>query len=166
MADDNVYVDVESDNSESSLCFVEKSEVGGKGAGSGGPPENEDLSMVKERFEQGCECSSDSSLAGCFSGMDPDFVYRHRLNIAELTRAEHDMYLMGLTMATMPKPEETAKHKERKRLRTQYVFQVPAHTKKNPETSSPSPNQKISSRRARRSAWRHSCTWRTARSTS
>lgn len=50
-------------------------------------------------------------------------VYRHRLNIAELTKAEHDMYLMGVTMACLTDPYQTARHTERRRLRAQYVYQ-------------------------------------------
>ncbi|CAG0903185.1 unnamed protein product [Darwinula stevensoni] len=73
---------------------------------------------VEERFGRGCECQEEN----CFRGLNADFVYRHRLNIAELSKAEHDMYLMGVTMACLQNPEETVRHKERKRLRAQYVF--------------------------------------------
>lgn len=48
---------------------------------------------------------------------------RHRLNIAELTKGEHDMYLMGVTMACMADPGVTAKQRKRRRLRAQYVYQ-------------------------------------------
>ena len=82
------------------------------------------VDQVKERFAQGCECARNGEKESCFSNFNPETVYRHRLNIAELTRSEHDMYLMGVTMASVSNPEETARHKERKRLRTQYVFQV------------------------------------------
>lgn len=91
------------------------------------------VDQVKERFSQGCECCRNGDKESCFANINPEMVYRHRLNIAELTRSEHDMYLMGVTMASVSNPEETARHKERKRLRTQYVFQVhqsrllPAH---------------------------------------
>lgn len=47
---------------------------------------------------------------------------RHRLNIAELTKEEHDMYLMGVTMACMSDPSKTVKHRDRRRLRAQYVY--------------------------------------------
>lgn len=50
-------------------------------------------------------------------------MYRHRLNIAELTKAEHDMYLMGVTMACLTNPYRTARQTERRRLRAQYVYQ-------------------------------------------
>lgn len=75
--------------------------------------------QVLERFKRGCECQDDQ----CFKGLNPETVYRHRLNIAELTKAEHDMYLMGVTMACLTNPYETARHTERRRLRAQYVYQ-------------------------------------------
>ena len=79
------------------------------------------VEQVSDRFAQGCECRDGES---CFSNINPESAYRHRLNIAELTRSEHDMYLMGVTMASLSNPEETARRTERKRLHTQYVFQV------------------------------------------
>lgn len=75
--------------------------------------------QVFDRFQQGCECQDEN----CFRGLNADSVYRHRLNIAELTKAEHDMYLMGVTMACLTNPYETARHTERRRLRAQYVYQ-------------------------------------------
>ncbi|XP_046453705.1 uncharacterized protein LOC124201338 [Daphnia pulex] len=78
------------------------------------------VEQVADRFAQGCECRDGDS---CFSNINPESAYRHRLNIAELTRSEHDMYLMGVTMASLSNPEETARRTERKRLHTQYVFQ-------------------------------------------
>lgn len=77
------------------------------------------LTQVLEKFKRGCECQDDQ----CFKGLNPETVYRHRLNIAELTKAEHDMYLMGVTMACLTNPYETARHTERRRLRAQYVYQ-------------------------------------------
>ena len=79
----------------------------------------ENSDQVRDRFSKGCECDGDN----CFKNMNPEFVFRHRLNIAELTKNEHDMYLMGVTMACLANPEETSRHKERKRLRASYVFQ-------------------------------------------
>ncbi|XP_044765582.1 uncharacterized protein LOC123321863 isoform X2 [Coccinella septempunctata] len=79
----------------------------------------ESSAQVKERFKRGCECQDES----CFRGLNPDNVYRHRLNIAELTKGEHDMYLMGVTMACLANPDTTVRHKERRRLRAQYVYQ-------------------------------------------
>ncbi|EZA58343.1 hypothetical protein X777_01300 [Ooceraea biroi] len=76
-------------------------------------------SQVSERFKRGCECVDDQ----CFKDLNPEVVYRHRLNIAELTKAEHDMYLMGVTMACLTDPYQTARHTERRRLRAQYVYQ-------------------------------------------
>ncbi|XP_032669745.1 uncharacterized protein LOC116843451 [Odontomachus brunneus] len=75
--------------------------------------------QVMERFKRGCECIDDQ----CFKDLNPEVVYRHRLNIAELTKAEHDMYLMGVTMACLTDPYQTARHTERRRLRAQYVYQ-------------------------------------------
>ncbi|XP_017758813.1 PREDICTED: uncharacterized protein LOC108549799 [Eufriesea mexicana] len=79
----------------------------------------DNLTQVLERFRRGCECQDDQ----CFRGLNPETVYRHRLNIAELTKGEHDMYLMGVTMACLTNPYETARHTERRRLRAQYVYQ-------------------------------------------
>lgn len=75
--------------------------------------------QVKERFKRGCECQDES----CFRGLNPESVYKHRLNIAELTKGEHDMYLMGVTMACLANPATTVRQKERRRLRAQYVYQ-------------------------------------------
>lgn len=75
--------------------------------------------QVLERFKIGCECVDDQ----CFKDLNPEVIYRHRLNIAELTKAEHDMYLMGVTMACLTDPFQTAKRTERRRLRAQYVYQ-------------------------------------------
>ncbi|XP_015112364.1 uncharacterized protein LOC107038012 [Diachasma alloeum] len=77
------------------------------------------VGQVLHRFKRGCECQDDQ----CFKGLNPEAVYRHRLNIAELTKAEHDMYLMGVTMACLTDPHQTARHTERRRLRAQYVYQ-------------------------------------------
>lgn len=79
----------------------------------------ESASQVKDRFKRGCECQDES----CFRGLNPESVYKHRLNIAELTKGEHDMYLMGVTMACLANPDTTVRHKERRRLRAQYVYQ-------------------------------------------
>ncbi|XP_024941409.1 uncharacterized protein LOC112494441 [Cephus cinctus] len=79
----------------------------------------ESPSQVLERFKRGCECQDDQ----CFRDLNAEAVYKHRLNIAELTKAEHDMYLMGVTMACLTNPYQTARHTERRRLRAQYVYQ-------------------------------------------
>lgn len=67
---------------------------------------------------RGCDCKDN-----CYRGLNPEAVYRHRLNIAELTKSEHDMYLMGITMASLANPAETSRHKVRRRLRACYVYQ-------------------------------------------
>ncbi|XP_059481194.1 uncharacterized protein LOC132200040 [Neocloeon triangulifer] len=79
----------------------------------------ESADEVMSRFKLGCECVE----SNCFTNLNAELVYRHRLNIAELTKAEQDMYLMGVTMASLTNPETTTKQKERQRLRAQYVYQ-------------------------------------------
>lgn len=73
---------------------------------------------VGKRFALGCECQGT-----CYKELQPENVYRHRLNIAELTKQEHDMYLMGVTMACLANRTETNRHKERIRQRASYVYQ-------------------------------------------
>ena len=77
-----------------------------------------DLSQVEARLGRGCGCE-----LKCFSDLDSDFVYRHRCNIAELSKGEHDMYLMGIMMASLANPRATSKQKERQRNRNKYIFQ-------------------------------------------
>ncbi|XP_019765333.1 uncharacterized protein LOC109541079 [Dendroctonus ponderosae] len=79
----------------------------------------ESPAQVKERFKRGCDCQDES----CFRGLNPETVFKHRHNIAELTKGEHDMYLMGVTMACLANPDTTVRHRERRRLRAQYVYQ-------------------------------------------
>lgn len=76
------------------------------------------VSEVNVRLAAGCECQG-----VCFKDLQAENVYRHRLNIAELTKQEHDMYLMGVTMACLSNRTETNRHKERIRQRAVYVFQ-------------------------------------------
>jgi len=76
------------------------------------------LSEVTSRLKSGCECGMK-----CFSGLESDFVWKHRCNIAELSKGEHDMYLMGIMMASLANPKATSKHKERQRNRNKYIFQ-------------------------------------------
>lgn len=76
------------------------------------------VSEVSKRLADGCECQG-----VCFKDLQAENVYRHRLNIAELTKQEHDMYLMGVTMACLSNRNETNRHKERIRQRAVYVFQ-------------------------------------------
>ena len=77
-----------------------------------------DLSQVEARLTGGCSCD-----LKCFSDLEPEFVWRHRCNIAELSKGEHDMYLMGIMMASLANPRATSKHKERQRNRNKYIFQ-------------------------------------------
>jgi len=58
------------------------------------------------------------------TGFDPVLVSRHRLNIAELSKLEHDMYLMGVAMTCLDNSEETNRQKERQRTRIKYRFMV------------------------------------------
>lgn len=76
------------------------------------------LAQVKEKFRKGCECQT-----SCFIGLKPEGVFRHRLNVTELTREEHDMYLMGVIMACLSNPTQTIRNKERQRQRAGYVYQ-------------------------------------------
>lgn len=81
---------------------------------------DENVREVALSLKKGCECQEQN----CFDGFDSEAVYKHRLNIDELSKLEHDMYLMGITMACMESPNETNRHKERKRLRAKYRFKV------------------------------------------
>lgn len=76
------------------------------------------LAQVKEKFRKGCDCQT-----SCFTGLKPEGVFRHRLNVTELTREEHDMYLMGVIMACLSNPTQTIRNKERQRQRAGYVYQ-------------------------------------------
>lgn len=73
--------------------------------------------QVKHKFAQGCECTE----SNCFAGLNEEAVFRHRLNVAELTREEHDMYLMGVTMACLGASSQTHRNKERQRQRATYM---------------------------------------------
>lgn len=74
-------------------------------------------SEVQIRLNQGCDCSEN-----CFEGLDCEEVFRHRLNIADLTKTEHEFYLMGVTMSSIFKTKETLHNKDRKRQRLNYVY--------------------------------------------
>ena len=50
-----------------------------------------------------------------FSAFNVEMVNKHRLNIQDLTKTEHDMYIMGTTMACMGCPTERNDGKERKK---------------------------------------------------
>lgn len=103
-----------------SIARVKSKKARSVGQASYDPTKLEDSpAQVLERFKRGCECVDDQ----CFKDLNPEVVYRHRLNIAELTKAEHDMYLMGVTMACLTDPYQTARRTERRRLRAQYVYQ-------------------------------------------
>jgi len=73
---------------------------------------------VDERLKAGCTCGQ-----SCLQNLNPESVYRHRENISKLTKAEHDMYMMGMMMGTMADPLHTHKNKERKRKKNNYVYQ-------------------------------------------
>lgn len=77
-----------------------------------------DIIDVRSRLSQGCDCK-----VSCFRDLKAESVFKHRLNIAELSKSQHDMYLMGVTMASICDPTETSKHQERRRLRASYVYQ-------------------------------------------
>lgn len=90
-------------------------------ANSNVPAENaleSSVAEVSSRLIDGCICHGT-----CYTELQAEAVYRHRLNIAELTKQEHDMYLMGVTMACLAARNVTHRHKERVRQRATYVFQ-------------------------------------------
>ena len=58
------------------------------------------------------------------SAFNVEMVNKHRLNIQDLTKTEHDMYIMGTTMACMGCPTERNDGKERKKQRAKYRFWV------------------------------------------
>lgn len=72
---------------------------------------------VKRKLATKCDCLKDS----CFKGLDPEMVYRHRLNIAELTRTEHDFYLMGIVRAVSINVSEVGTKRQRKRSAYTYM---------------------------------------------
>lgn len=76
------------------------------------------LTNVQQRLWRGCECQGD-----CFGDQYAENVLRHRANVTSLSRDEHDMYLMGMTMACLANRKETGRHKERIRQRATYVYQ-------------------------------------------
>ena len=51
----------------------------------------ESVESVRASMGEGCDCAEST----CFEGLCPEAVYRHRLDIDELTKAEHHMYLLG-----------------------------------------------------------------------
>jgi len=78
----------------------------------------ESVESVRASMGEGCDCAEST----CFEGLCPEAVYRHRLDIDELTKAEHHMYLLGLTMACLNQNEETNRHDVRKRQKSKYRF--------------------------------------------
>lgn len=70
---------------------------------------------VAERLANGCECK-----ISCFIGMDPEVVYKHRLNIAELTKNEQDFYLMGIVRAALMDLSDRGAKRQRKRSTYSY----------------------------------------------
>jgi hypothetical protein len=67
-------------------------------------------------LHNGCECS-----VSCFDGLDPEMVYKHRLNIAELTKNEQDFYLMGIARAALIDRSDKGSKRQRKRLSYTYM---------------------------------------------
>lgn len=72
---------------------------------------------VLMKLNAGCECNNVS----CFDGLDPETVYRHRLNIAELTKNEIDFYLMGICRAALIDPSDRGAKRQRKRSSYSYM---------------------------------------------
>lgn len=67
-------------------------------------------SEVEERLKGGCDCK-----VSCLEGFDPEAVYKHRLNIAELTKNEQDFYLMGIVRACLMDTSDRGAKRQRKR---------------------------------------------------
>jgi hypothetical protein len=74
--------------------------------------------QVEKRLAQGCHC-----LNNCLEGLKAEAVFKHRLNIAELAKNEHDMYLMGVTVSCLGNRQETNRHKERQKQHPNYSYQ-------------------------------------------
>jgi hypothetical protein len=71
---------------------------------------------VELRLNNGCECK-----VSCFKSFDPEMVYKHRLNIAELTKNEQDFYVMGIVRAALM--DTSDKSGKRQRKRSSYSYQ-------------------------------------------
>lgn len=78
---------------------------------------DENLREVALKMKNGCDCPEN-----CFKTFNVEMVNKHRLNIQDLTKTEHDMYIMGTTMACMGCPTERNDGKERKKQRAKYRF--------------------------------------------
>lgn len=70
---------------------------------------------VQERLNNGCECK-----VSCFQGLDPEMVYKHRLNIAELTKNEQDFYVMGIVRSALMDRSDRGAKRQRKRSSYSY----------------------------------------------
>lgn len=46
---------------------------------------------VKKILIEGCLCSANT----CFAGFDPEYIYRHRMNVLNLRKPERNMFLLG-----------------------------------------------------------------------
>ncbi len=102
---------------DSNKCYTDNHQIIDNDDQSNEEIENS-VEQVRSRFEYGCECTE-----SCFKHLDPESVFKHRLNVAELTKEEHDMYLMGVTMACLANRKHTHRNKERQRQRASYVYQ-------------------------------------------
>ncbi len=71
---------------------------------------------VALKLNKGCECN-----VSCFLDLDPEAVYRHRLNIAELSKNEIDFYLMGLVRASLMDTGDKGNKRQRKRSSYSYM---------------------------------------------
>jgi len=71
---------------------------------------------VSAKLEAGCECN-----VSCFLTLDAESVYRHRLNIAELTKNEQDFYLMGIVRAVLMDKNDKGSKRQRKRSSYSYM---------------------------------------------
>ena len=73
------------------------------------------VAEVETRLKSGCECK-----VSCFEGFDPEMVFKHRLNIADLTKNEQDFYVMGIVRSSLMDRSEKGAKRQRKRSSYSY----------------------------------------------
>jgi hypothetical protein len=127
---DDEYLVVDVDDEQYTLVTVTDSDTpatpdSSKNSKNSNPQETAGLTrletnfqQVEERLQQGCSC-----LNNCLDGLKAESVFKHRLNIAELTKTEHDMYLMGVTVSCLGNRQETVRQKERQKQHPNYCYQ-------------------------------------------
>ncbi|CRL00211.1 CLUMA_CG013485, isoform A [Clunio marinus] len=76
----------------------------------------ESVSQVKAKLSKGCECT-----VSCFQSFDPEVVFKHRLNMAELSKNEQEFYLMGIVRAALIDRSEKGLKVQRRRSSYSYM---------------------------------------------